>query len=54
MECGHTMCTCQTEGDEFCGDACRQMEGGGAAPDATGEDCGCGHPQCIARTTPMI
>lgn len=43
--CAHEGCRCQVpEGQEFCGDFCRDHVAGGP----TGEACGCGHPDCQA------
>lgn len=44
MNCGHQGCTCQVEqGQEFCGDYCREHAG---HQDHDTHACECGHPGC--------
>ena len=41
--CAHEGCGCLTN-EEYCSEFCSQHVASGP----TGEDCGCGHPECRA------
>jgi hypothetical protein len=45
MNCQHAGCTCTVEqGQEFCGDYCREHAAGGGHETHA---CECGHPGCM-------
>ena len=47
MTCQHEGCTCQVaEGEQFCGDVCRQHGSGSHGEHA----CDCGHPECAGTS----
>lgn len=49
-KCEHVGCICTiTTGERFCSDYCAEQATSGRA--AAGDDCSCGHPDCVHAVT---
>ena len=49
-KCEHAGCICTiTTGERFCSDYCAEQATSGRA--AAGDDCGCGHAECVHEVT---